>query len=350
MNNFTGVIADVRSEAQKLLDWKTQEMSSGLAPSVFADSPQIITSPYPLENQQATSSCIPHGVTLAYGIETQKINKAFARLSKMMPYRLRSNYPGEGMYLQECMNIMNNVGSCLFETMPDVTDENTANSLVISPEAYNEGLIYAGVSYYSFTDSTDFDLMAQFASNNFAVPIVIWASLNEWVQQYVNPTDTTITEETAVVQHCICVLPNGNFTINGTRYVTIQDSEPWGGFQIRYVSEAFIRARCKDAAVFIKENLQFGIGSEPIHTFDTTQTLSLGMTGAEVTALQNVLIYEGLLPANLNTSYFGGRTYAGVKAFQDRYASDILTLNGLTSSTGIAGPATLAKMNSLYGS
>jgi hypothetical protein len=72
-----------------------------------------------------------------------------------------------------------------------------------------------------------------------------------------------------------------------------------------------------------------------------------GSTGPEVSALQEMLEKNGeSVPV---TGYFGNLTAAAVTAFQNKYASAILTPNGLANGTRYAGKATRAKLNSLFG-
>lgn len=70
------------------------------------------------------------------------------------------------------------------------------------------------------------------------------------------------------------------------------------------------------------------------YTFNTD--LTIGSTGADVTALQNDLIAGGYLAAGLNTGYFGSLTAAGVSKWQ--------AANGI-SATGYFGPLSRAKLN-----
>lgn len=71
-----------------------------------------------------------------------------------------------------------------------------------------------------------------------------------------------------------------------------------------------------------------------------TKTLQKGVTNDEVKALQTALKSDSsIYPEGLVTGYFGPLTEAAVKKFQAKYGID---------QTGIVGPNTRAKLNSLY--
>jgi len=68
-----------------------------------------------------------------------------------------------------------------------------------------------------------------------------------------------------------------------------------------------------------------------------TSNLTMGSTGAEVTALQNFLIGKGFsIPAGA-TGYFGGQTKAALAAYQ--------TSKGITPAVGYFGPLTRTSVN-----
>ena len=77
------------------------------------------------------------------------------------------------------------------------------------------------------------------------------------------------------------------------------------------------------------------------------KNLALGAKGDDVKALQQLLKDEGVYPEGLVTGYFGLLTKAAVIRFQEKYASEILAPNGLTSGNGFIGPSTRTKLNSL---
>lgn len=84
--------------------------------------------------------------------------------------------------------------------------------------------------------------------------------------------------------------------------------------------------------------------------YNFTRALSRGSQGSDVVALQHCLRIDGEFPASTSfATNFGNVTEAAVKAFQVKYASEILTPQGLTQPTGIVGNATLKKLNALFG-
>jgi len=80
--------------------------------------------------------------------------------------------------------------------------------------------------------------------------------------------------------------------------------------------------------------------------FKFSQTLQSGSSGAEVKKLQECLAQDpSLYPSGVINGNFGNDTKSAVIAFQEKYASDILTPNGLTSGTGKVSAATIRKLN-----
>ena len=69
-----------------------------------------------------------------------------------------------------------------------------------------------------------------------------------------------------------------------------------------------------------------------------TRNLSVGSTGAEVTALQQLLVSEGhlVMPTGVAYGYYGSLTVVAVKAYQAKYGID---------QVGVVGPITRAQLN-----
>ena len=79
-----------------------------------------------------------------------------------------------------------------------------------------------------------------------------------------------------------------------------------------------------------------------------TRNLQVGDSGNDVSALQELLIREGVYPEAIVSGYFGELTRRAVARFQEKYASEILTPAGLTQGTGYFGALTRAKANQLW--
>lgn len=89
-----------------------------------------------------------------------------------------------------------------------------------------------------------------------------------------------------------------------------------------------------------------------------TTTLKIGSRGESVRALQVILnsnpttlVAElGAGSPGKETSFFGFKTKRAVIKFQNKYASDVLTPDGLFIGTGFVGARTIAKLNSFLAS
>lgn len=82
--------------------------------------------------------------------------------------------------------------------------------------------------------------------------------------------------------------------------------------------------------------------------YNFSDKLKMTSRGDGVLALQTALLKEKLFSDSV-TKYFGKQTQLAVIKFQEKYASDILTPNGVTKGTGIVGQLTIKKLNALYG-
>jgi hypothetical protein len=88
-------------------------------------------------------------------------------------------------------------------------------------------------------------------------------------------------------------------------------------------------------------------GESTAWCYSFNDNLSIGMSGAAVTALQTALQKDGESVTVNGT--FNDQTASAVTAFQEKYQSQILAPYGLSYGTGYAGKSTRAELNSLFG-
>lgn len=341
---FTGVLKDNRTIAEVAQDYLHEERVQSTIPIDPFGNPQMGSSPFPYVNQFGTSSCVPHAVGLGLAIERKAQTGNYSALAPAFVYRLRSNFAGEGSIPANIYAIYKQFGAPLEATVPTPQTEQQANLIVPTTQMYNEGAIFKGNLYFKLGTPNDITAIAGIAQQGHAVALCLYATYDEYAKQIPTVDDHTLSQNNAEVQHEVCVIPYSGFTLNGIKYVCIQDSAWFGGWKFRYLSETFIKARVTESRYWTSVAV-LATGTPPKFTF--TQNLTVGMSSNEVKQAQLLLISEGLLPSDCATGYFGGLTLAGVKAFQEKYASDVLLPAGLTAPSGFWGNYTIKKANLL---
>jgi len=347
----TGYKEDNRSDKKKESDFLHEELFSGSSVKYNTRSKALKeVDKYHKFNQYRTSSCVGNAIALTLGIENEKEGEGYKKLSPAFVYRQRINQSSEGMFFYDAGNIGKNLGSCWYDYLPTPKTEKEINNLNINNMMKVNAFIYRAKSYIFMNKPS----IAQIKNicNGMDKPLVIsiYATSKEWSKEFPEVIDKDLTVTNASVRHAITVLPNSAYEYKGKKYVIIQDSAWFGRKKIRYVSEDFLKARCRHALYFI--NLK---NSEPIskkeakisfkYTF--TRSLKVGMRGNDVKKLQLALKELGFFTYPTATGYFGGITKKAVIEFQEFYANAILKFFGLTKGTGYVGRTTKAKLHKL---
>lgn len=361
MPKLLGVLPDTRTPEQKEFDITHDEIFGASVPTYLPskEAASKYVGAFPIDDQQGTSSCVAHGKVLALSIFLFLQNltgAAFVQLSSMFVYRNRVNYPQEGMIPASADSQVEQSGAPLYADMPTPQTEDEANALPVPDAATTKAAqVLAGVKWVTLVDPTDIDTMAYVANSlNLPLNILIYATEAEWSQADVDIITQGLSQDdpTAIVRHCISILPASAFTDpSGTNRVIIQDSADFGGIYFRTVSEAFIKARCYECAYPISLDSAFTLARPKVQL---NADLTVGSTGPDVVALQQCLQYMGYLPNVVNgapftaTGTYAGMTKAAVLQLQNEYAGEILTPEGLTQGTGYCGASTRAFLNKLF--
>lgn len=337
---FTGLLPDTRTPLEKGKDWLHEEVATKSRVIKFVTKNEADEQErYYNYDQKRTSSCVANALALQVNILTNLIG------SPMFIYRNRSNYSGEGMIGENAGNILDKKGIPQYDLLPNTITESEANAIEITDELSREALKNSGYNYFSLQDKSYLNV-ADLVNQGKAVKIFIYATEQEWRQEWVDIKEKDLSIWEASVRHAIVVLPNTAFLYKGKYYVKIQDSAKFGGRTYRYVSEDFFNKRVYFAQYLVKKPETLPEVPKPKYTF--TRNLTIGSTGADVKALQDILKYEKCFDYPTSTGLFYGYTRSGVKKLQEKYAKDILHPVGLTKGTGYVGKSTIAWLNKNY--
>ena len=327
-NINTGVIEDPRTPEEKAKDFQHSELAGAVKINWVEKDPSTWRK-YSIRNQDGSLSCVAQACAKALETNTGEVESAHPI------YRSRSNYPSGGMWLQDAGNIVVKIGTTSEQADPSQNmGENQINTDIKVPSTVRSKM-------YISVNIQNIDQLAEAVEIAKHCPIIINGYWQEWTDV---PTVMPGTEPFNF-GHGICIV---DYTLwKGKKAVVIDDS--WGkvttlgsGGQ-RVLTEDYLKARGTDAIYFIQIA---PTDQKPKHTF--SKFLTYGMTNdPDVKALQQILAYEGLFPANLDTGNYFNITASAVLKWQLKHnVASLAELNGLKGRR--CGIKTIAMLNSLY--
>jgi len=347
------------------------------APLPEAYHPNLTGIPYWMQNQ--LGACVGHAAGKAE--QVMKFHESGATV--ITPYSARflyayakcidGNPTVQGTDPRVVAKIMRDVGvateaTCVNDTTLSHASYTYQGNLAYIPAAAiaDAGSNGSKISNFAFADITEAGLKAaiQFAGENRGgVFMLVDIDKNWWIDPVTGqatwdkakllplrtPTDPATLGGHEVMPYAFDIDPATGRSIF---YIFNSWSSQWcssggagtdGGFAWAYISDWLPHIRQIISTFDIPQTY---VADNFTYTFK--QSLKQGMSGSDVVALQHVLRIDGEFPSTTPlTGYFGTVTLAAVKAFQTKYASEILTPNGLTAPTGFVGASTLAKLNAL---
>lgn len=342
---ISGANLDTRSDEEKAKDYQLQELVSAPAPVQWVEKPRTEWRSFPIFNQDGSGSCVAQTMAKIMGVMYWLKNKVYVHFSATDIYQKRSNKPSGGMGGVEVFTIAQK-GATLEVLVPSqsMTD---AQMDAIQIEQYKEdvGSIFK-IGNYVMLPIGDIETVASTIQAT-GKPVMVWFFFenSEWgkdVPVITNPNLDKNAPTTA--RHSVTAV---DFTLyQGKKALVIEDSWGfWGGFTgQRIITEDFFKARNFFAAYSVSFKFDEAAIPKPKHTFDID--MDFGQTSEEIKWLQNVLKYEGLFPANVESSgYYGAVTKKGVQSFQLKYK---VVANESEPGYGTVGPKTRAQLNLLY--
>lgn len=293
--NYNGIVQDPRTEEEKALDYKYENLARGDVPLNWIEYNEKNLKTYIIQNQDGSSSCVAQATAKILAMHEVKEGKGYTRLCPKFIYTRRQNYPDGGMWLPNSLSIACNSGACEETFIPcDSKDEvfmnNQSEPAGAEPNAKN----YRAKYYFEITGGID--KIAEVMEQGYGVLLGFRFDYDEWDDvPHINPNSTKkVGHGVAAVDYCL---------YNSEKALVIEDS--WGpntgkGGR-RIITNSFLKERCFYAGY---------ITSLPNYVF--TKTLRMGSRGLDVKKLQEKLGIKA-------DGIFGRQTLGAVKEYQRQH-------------------------------
>ena len=342
---YQGALLDTRTEAEKLKDYKFEEIVSSAAPVDWKEKKESTWRKFPIFDQDGSGSCVAQTMAKLLGILYWLANGIYVHFSATHIYQRRFNKPTGGMSGDDVFKIAAE-GVTLEELVPSQKLSDSQMDAVVIPEYKKKvGEVFKISKNWIALPIKDVEAVASVIQQT-GKGIMLWFYFkhDEWDKDpNVKYADLELSAQ-STSRHSVTGV---DFTLyKGKKAIVIDDS--WGpkagnGAGQRVIDEDFFRAR--NWVARYPMNFQFAESSDPnkpVYFFKNdlkfSQTVTYG--NPDVVALQNCLKYLGLFPVNTeSTGYFGAITKKGIQEFQKRF--------GLPPD-GVVGAATRSKLNELF--
>lgn len=348
---------DPRTDDEKELDYKVEEVASGAALVWNQLVPSTVRSG-PNKDQAQSGSCVAMTGATITSIENIREENRMIDFSASDFYGRRVNKHvgnGLGMTADDISRMMTLTGTTLEMFMPSwqLTDAQMTDTIRKRSDA-EIGLIFSHGPYFGLPKN-DIDAIAsymeQYRQNNIAKPVMLWFDfdMSEWTEIPERKVDNPAN------RHSVTALEYGMY--QGQKAILVQESfykQTALMMKFRIITESYLKTNCNFARMWMdkdndwRETSVVQAGPKPVHVFNSDLHYSAVVTHVDdVKALQTILAYEKLFNADNITGYYGQLTAKAVLAFQQKYQVD--TPEELAALAGkTVGPKTRTKLNELY--
>ena len=351
----SGATIDERPPEQKEKDYKFEELVASSNPVTWVEKTPDQWRKFPIFSQNGSGSCVAQTEAKELGIMRWLKDGQYVHFSATDIYQRRVNKPAGGMGAVDARKIASQ-GATLEVLAPSqsMTDQQMDTAPI---ELYKRevGSVFAVPNFVEFS-AKDIENIASFIqTTSKGVMMWFYFQYDEWTEHPVVKNFTLDLYAAATARHSVTAVDFA--LVGGKKCLIIEDS--WGpgagmGGQ-RVIDEDFYKARNWYAGHLM--TFRFDDQTQPSPTppprpkYTFTKTLQFSPTFAvdnDVKALQDILKYEGLFPANVSsTGYYGAVTAKSVLAWQKKHKVDSdAALDQLQGK--VVGPKTRAKLNSLY--
>lgn len=352
MTFINGASIDTRPDSEKEKDYKQIELVASLAPTPWREKPQSEWRSFPIFDQNGSGSCVAQSEAKELGIMRwlKNQNEGYVHFSATDIYQRRANKPAPGMAAIDARKIA--AQGVTLEVLTPSQNMTDMQMDTMPVEAYKRevGKVFAAPQYLDMNVKDIEAVASTIHTTGKGVMVWFYFQGDEWTDRPVVKNPALDLNAAATLRHSVCAV---DFTlVGGKKALIIEDS--WGiGAGVggrRVIDEDFYRSRNWFAGYLM--NFKFDQQSipRPFHRFDRNLAFSPTFTiDTDVRKLQDILKYEGMFPANTESSgYYGAITAKSVLAWQKlhKVASDS-ELDPLQGKT--VGPKTRTVLNSIYG-
>lgn len=382
-NENPGVLLDTRPPEEKEKDYKFEELVSSTAPVTWREKKQSEWRHFPTSDQNGSGSCVAQTLKKMLGVYIWVKTGVWVALSASHIYQRRANRPNPGMGGTDAFKI-GQKGVTLESFAPSENmSDSQMDSVVVKPFMEEVGKVFSIGKFLevspknidtvaSIIQTTDKAVMTWFYFSTGLKPRE-WKAIPE-VKHTTLPLSGPNTSRHSIATVDFTLLGKSNLpnhkqhwgkkaliadeswgldkdvletgkitdtiiTVNGQHIIT----EDW--FKARnFFVGYFMNFLFEDKAV---PEVDPDEGAKrPHHNFTRDlEFVPTFTTDADVVALQNILKYEGLFPANTDsTGWYGAVTKKAVEGLQLKHGIADTTSAGF----GRVGPKTRAWLNSNY--
>lgn len=376
-NIFLGALVDERPAEAKVKDIFQTELVVSVAPVNWKEKKDNDWRRFTVQDQDGSGSCVAQTIKKLGEVQLYLKEGTHVEFSATPVYQVRSNRPAGGMIGVEAFDIWKRDGITL-EKLVSSHRMNDKQMDDFKVEQYEKDIAKVfKIGGHVGIPNTDFEAVAStIQQTGKAVMTWFYFTSKEWGQKFpkvITPNLNLYASNTA--RHSVAVTDFG--LINGKKYLKIEDSAHFGGIHERWISEEFFLARNwfnRYAMNFVFQDqtqpsptptpTPTPTPNKPKYTFtkvlefiplNEKGTISdLGKHEAQkkdVIALQDILRYEGVFPANVaSTGYYGATTAKAVYNYQvKRAVAPLSELDSIVPKGGRVGNKTITSLNQIYG-
>jgi len=339
----TGLLPDPRTPEEKERDFKVEEIFKAEFVKWQEKKPEQWRK-FPIFDQDRSLSCVAQTIAKLLGVENHLEEDLFILNSAGDIYSQRSNYPQEGMWLKDGMEIGYKLGAVLEQLMPSQRKTETELNAYRdkrTPLLKEIALPGKGGNYLALP--FNFDIITQEIQKGKAVCLGFRFNSGDWISgEVMTRKEGTYGHAVAGVDFCLW---------KGKKGIVFDNSwgESWGfggqGIITEDKSEGIMGAWL---FLDLKNTWRDSVLAIPKPKYQWQKDLIFGQRNYDISILQRALMYEELFPVEVPaTGYYGNITAKAVYQFQIKYQVESLEILNQLQGRKV-GPKTRLKLNELF--